>query len=187
MNHRFPGQIYDEESGLHYNFHRYYNPATGTYVTSDPIGLDGGINTYVYALQNPIIFSDPTGEAVPQVVVAIAALCARFPKVCKAILNCARKPKKCAKKSCVVLVNTVKHPICDFIGGSCSGGGQSCFTLKRKQVGNKACLAIRQFELKVCFSNRDFAGGHRTRIKNVKNRIKKCQNKINNPQDPCCK
>jgi RHS repeat-associated protein len=45
----------------HYNYFRDYDPAIGRYVESDPIGLDGGVNTYSYALQNPIAFSDPEG------------------------------------------------------------------------------------------------------------------------------
>ena len=49
---RMQGQQYDEESGLHYNRHRYYDPTIGRYITQDPIGLFGGINFYRYPL-NP--------------------------------------------------------------------------------------------------------------------------------------
>lgn len=59
---RLPGQQYDEESGLHYNRHRYYNPGQGRYITQDPIGLEGGWNLYHYPL-DPIRFIDPLGLA----------------------------------------------------------------------------------------------------------------------------
>jgi RHS repeat-associated protein len=58
---RFPGQIYDIESNLHSNGHRDYDPRLGRYVESDPIGLEGGINTYAYAGNDPVNAIDPSG------------------------------------------------------------------------------------------------------------------------------
>jgi len=58
---RFPGQDYDAATGLHYNHFRDYDPALGRYVQSDPIGLNGGVNTYAYAGGNPVRWSDASG------------------------------------------------------------------------------------------------------------------------------
>jgi RHS repeat-associated protein len=64
VNLRLSGQYWDDESDLHYNWNRYYNPETGRYVSSDPIGLSGGLNTYLYANANPAMFTDPEGLTV---------------------------------------------------------------------------------------------------------------------------
>jgi RHS repeat-associated protein len=61
VNLRFPGQYYDQETGLHYNYFRYYDPSTGRYITSDPIGLLGGFNLYSYVGNNPLYWIDPLG------------------------------------------------------------------------------------------------------------------------------
>ncbi len=63
-NLRFPGQYYMAETGLNQNVNRDYDPLTGKYIESDPIGLRGGINTYAYAYDNPIRFVDPQGLAI---------------------------------------------------------------------------------------------------------------------------
>ena len=62
-NLRFPGQYFDMETGLHYNYFRDYDPAIGRYVQSDPAGLIGGLNTYGYVGARPLALIDPWGLA----------------------------------------------------------------------------------------------------------------------------
>ncbi|SEO97695.1 DUF6531 domain-containing protein [Amycolatopsis saalfeldensis] len=59
---RFPGQYHDPETGLHQNFHRYYDPATGRYCTHDRLGLSPGPNSRSY-VRNPTGWTDPLGLA----------------------------------------------------------------------------------------------------------------------------
>ena len=61
FNLRYPGQYFDQETGLHYNYHRSYSAATGRYTQADPIGLAGGWNRYGYAESNSVSFTDPSG------------------------------------------------------------------------------------------------------------------------------
>lgn len=58
---RFQGQYRDEETGLHYNRHRYYDPEVGRFISPDPMGLNGDFNLFAYP-QDPTEFADPTGE-----------------------------------------------------------------------------------------------------------------------------
>lgn len=60
-NLRFPGQYFDVETTTHYNYYRDYNPQTGRYQQSDPIGIWGGLNTYAYVENDPLRSFDPLG------------------------------------------------------------------------------------------------------------------------------
>lgn len=73
FNLRFPGQYYDAETGLHYNWNRHYDPQTGRYLQADPIGLAGGLNLYTYAQNNPANYVDRDG-LLPDAVVDIGLI-----------------------------------------------------------------------------------------------------------------
>ncbi|TQV65809.1 RHS repeat-associated core domain-containing protein [Aliiroseovarius halocynthiae] len=62
INLRFPGQWLQSESGLHQNWMRDYDPTTGRYIQADPLGLIPGSSLYGYVYQNPMYWTDPTGE-----------------------------------------------------------------------------------------------------------------------------
>ncbi len=131
-NLRLPGQYEDAETGLHYNFRRYYDSETGRYVSQDPIGLEGGVNVYSYANGNPILYIDPRGEVAPLIVwgarAAAAALAA-------AIKKCAKDPK-CRCRA----LHAAYHPACDF---GCNG--TSCAYLELAAAAAEFCYRGRNW------------------------------------------
>ena len=71
---RFLGQYHDEETGLHYNFSRYYDPTLGRYLTPDPLRYESGsVNFYIYCQNDPLNRSDPDGQLVFLTAIAIVA------------------------------------------------------------------------------------------------------------------
>ncbi len=79
LNLRFPGQLHDAETGLHYNYFRDYESATGKYIESDPIGFGGGPSTYAYAQSNSLRFVDSLGLYCKT---TVECACEKDPKNC---------------------------------------------------------------------------------------------------------
>ena len=71
---RFPGQYFDEETELHYNRHRYYDPKSGRYLSPDPLFFQDRTNLYLYAGDNPALFCDPSGLFLPLLIIGGALL-----------------------------------------------------------------------------------------------------------------
>ena len=80
---RLPGQYSDKETNTHYNYFRDYDPASGRYVASDPMGLSAGLNTYAYVSGNPTGFADRMGLFIS----SVDAYCAQRPQECAEILG----------------------------------------------------------------------------------------------------
>jgi len=82
---RFAGQYFDEETGLYYNWNRYYDPKTGRYISPDPLFFEERTNLYLYAANNPVRFVDPTGLiaflAIAAIAVGVGALLAGAHKI----------------------------------------------------------------------------------------------------------
>ena len=168
VNLRFLGQYQDEETDLHYNWNRYYDAGIGRYVTSEPIGLDGGLNTYGYALQNPLVYYDEDGQ------IAI--------HIGRALLQCIKNPKKCRKNTCNAL-NAFMHSYCDP-ARSCKGG-DSCEILKKKKSKLSRGIMLRK-AVRACHGRKNDPNpkGHEKAIQQLRNRVNKCNRLLFNTD--CC-
>ncbi len=191
---RFSGQYKDEESSLRYNFWRFYDSDLGRYITSDPIGLEGGLNSYAYAEQNPLINIDTEGKHAKKIIGSLyfiyRMVCSKDKKLCKELAQCIRDKKKCKRFCKVMRSDKLYHPFCD---------GKSCNTGKDKQVKKddktkgptvprqdspasaqykklmlEICLNLRLFVKDVCFNNKPHKT-HDDEIEKAKKRIKECE------------
>lgn len=160
-----PGQYFDVETGTHYNMARDYDPRIGRYIESDPIGMDGGTDTYGYVGGSPLGFSDPLGEAwmIPPI------LCARYPRSCKEILRCVANPQACKDRICKY-GSKVYHWFCDV--PTCSPTDSP--TLKGLKLGAaETCLELRILVPRVCGLKVD--ARHKREIDTAQRKIKDCQ------------
>lgn len=147
FNLRYPGQYFDAESGLHYNYFRDYEAGVGRYIESDPIGLDGGVSTYSYVDSSPLVMIDPTGESALRLP---ALFCKRYPRICNEIRECIAKPNTCRGKYCRA-GNAAYKALCNNSGCSSSDGCVSLF-FKTELAG--ACLLNRMMARAICYRGR---------------------------------
>ncbi len=112
-NFRFPGQYFDAETGLNYNYRRTYDPALGRYTQHDPIGLNGGMNPFGYVSGNPISwidvlglrkYSSPAEAAMMATAEAMGQVQGQYPNDPKDLTN-------------IAIITGIAAP---FVGGTCA-------------------------------------------------------------------
>lgn len=126
---RLPGQYFDKETNLHYNYLRDYDPSIGRYGESDPIGLRGGLNTYAYVAADPLRHIDLFGEQ-------------RLKPFPSPFLNELRKqlPEFLIEQGANTATTPQGKSICELLFNQCIKGAEVC-PPPITQVGRAFCLA----------------------------------------------
>ncbi len=167
FNMRFPGQRYDAVSGLNYNYFRDYDPSTGRYVQSDPIGLDGGLATFAYANSDPLGSIDPDGRNP----ITIARICARFTAACGALVACRSNPAKCVELLCKGNNELSRYKMHCMVPGC--NGSEGKLAREIKAAAACTCLVNRVFEKYVCRKGVSDKP-HNDQIEDAKKKCLKC-------------
>ncbi len=160
---RFPGQWFQLEAGLHYNWHRHYDPTLGRYLQPDPLGVVPGPNVFAYANNDPLSQVDPKGEH------PILILCMRAPRLCAEILRCIKNPKACGRRYCrfgrIIYTKICRVPGCR--------PGDHLATLQFKRMAAEACLLLRIQVSTFCYGGPD--QGHLIQIEKARKKLKDCK------------
>ena len=127
---RFPGQWFQAETGLHYNWHRSYDPTLGRYTQPDPLGFIDGPSVYGYAMSSPLRHVDQDGRNAATVVRAL-----------QLARECAGNPIKCQRDILCPALQTAKQIACS-VPGCKSPSMQSSLAHFRLRAA-EACLAAR--------------------------------------------
>ena len=135
MRLRFPGQYYDTETNLFYNWNRYYDLQLGRYISSDPIGLDAGYNTYGYVEQNPIRYYDPDGQILPPIVWTVSWLITQSVLFYKCYQDCmAKSGDRLPDVPGCDPISDIKYLARVFCSGYCSLGVRKIIVLLKKFI-----------------------------------------------------
>ena len=144
LNARFPGQWFQSESGLHYNWHRQYDPSIGRYTQPDPLGFVDGPSVYGYATGRPQMAVDLDGRNVAGGVAVGTVILARY---------CLKNPDKCRKELLCPAMRRAKDVICTQSPGcktSRSAGALAEWDAGLRMRAGEGCLALRDAEAKFC-------------------------------------
>ena len=149
LNLRFPGQWFQLETGLHYNWHRSYDPTLGRYTQPDPLGFVDGPSVYGYAKGSPVKSVDPDGQGVFTDDPNATPL----------------KELQCAN------LRTLTVLICKVIPNSCNKS-YSCSMLQTKIDRKKNCIVSQIALTNYCYAD---PGGHEQRIEDQEKGIDRCK------------
>jgi len=165
LNARFPGQWFQLESGLHYNWHRHYDPSLGRYTQPDPLGFVDGPSVYAYARSSPAMLVDKDGRFAP----AAGYVAEKFIEMCAVLVawylsppSPPPAPPRTIPETCTQDEHDRRQ---DEINRSCKPKPPRC-TSPNPQIAAQAkyCAERRQTQISRCFGNSGGDAGHRKEV-----------------------
>ena len=187
-NLRWPGQAFDIESGNHYNMNRDYEPTSGRYIQSDPLGLKAGIATYNYVANNPANNIDPRGLQGFVTPLEAGAVALGLAAMAPPVIALTRQVGQAVKNICTPAdpgncTPEQQQRYQENVENQC-GAAKQCYgtdpvdILNQKIGQQSACIDARELINNVCYGGGD--AGHNQQIRDRVNAIRNCQRFITN-------